>query len=205
MKLNQILLIIIIVFLASYVILDIADVKLINNTEQVVGEKDSQQVVQDQEKQMQQQIQPIEDIPELKIEVFKQGIGEQITKPGDKISVHYTGILTNGKKFDSSLDRGKPFVFTVGTGQVIQGWDQGLIGMKVGERRRIFIPSKLAYGTTGAGNIIPPNAGLIFEVELMEIQESAEVKDENISEKSGEVIETQVEEEPVKAKEIPVE
>ena len=218
MKLNQILLIVIIVFLASYVILDISGVELINNTEQVAGEKDSLQIVQDTGDKMQdtQKKQPIEDIPELKIEVFKEGTGEQVTKPGDTISVHYTGVLTNGQKFDSSVDRGEPFVFTVGVGQVIPGWDQSLIDMKVGERRRIFIPSALAYAETGAGNVIPPNAGLIFEVELMEIQESAEEGKENL-EKGADVsedtqgndeqkqdIEAQVsdEEEPVEAEEV---
>ena len=105
----------------------------------------------------------------LKIEILKEGTGV-VAKSGDVVSVHYTGTLIDGKKFDSSLDRGQPFSFTLGVGQVIQGWDQGVLGMKVGEKRKLFIPSDLAYGSSGAGGIIPPNAPLIFEVELLEIK-----------------------------------
>ncbi|HRY60365.1 MAG TPA: FKBP-type peptidyl-prolyl cis-trans isomerase [Patescibacteria group bacterium] len=106
---------------------------------------------------------------ELKIEVLKQGTGDEVTKVGDGVSVNYTGTLVDGTKFDSSYDRGTPFKFDLGAGQVIKGWDQGLIGMKVGEIRKLTIPPSLGYGATGAGSKIPPNATLIFEVELMEI------------------------------------
>ncbi|MEK7503678.1 MAG: FKBP-type peptidyl-prolyl cis-trans isomerase [Patescibacteria group bacterium] len=106
----------------------------------------------------------------LKIEKLKEGTGT-VAKNGDVVSVHYTGTLLDGKKFDSSLDRGQPFSFKLGAGQVIQGWDQGVLGMKVGEKRKLFIPSDLAYGSSGAGGIIPPNAPLIFEVELLEIKQ----------------------------------
>jgi len=92
------------------------------------------------------------------------------TKPGDTVSVHYTGWLQNNKKFDSSLDRGVPFDFTLGQNQVIQGWDEGVLGMRVGGKRRLIIPPQLAYGATGAGGIIPPNATLIFEIELLAIK-----------------------------------
>jgi FKBP-type peptidyl-prolyl cis-trans isomerase len=105
---------------------------------------------------------------ELKTETLKQGTGEEC-KSGDTVSVHYTGTLTDGTKFDSSLDRGKPFSFTLGAGQVIKGWDLGVAGMKIGEQRRLVIPSELGYGERGAGSAIPPNATLIFEVELLEI------------------------------------
>ena len=106
---------------------------------------------------------------ELQIEILKQGIGEEV-KSGDNIAVHYTGTLEDGTKFDSSLDRGKPFTFTLGIGQVIRGWDMGVLGMKVGEKRKLVIQPELGYGETGTpGGPIPPNATLIFEVELLSI------------------------------------
>lgn len=89
--------------------------------------------------------------------------------PGKPVSVHYTGWLTSGEKFDSSLDRGKPFVFTLGEGQVIQGWDEGVVGMKAGGKRQLRIPPALGYGDSGAGGVIPPKATLIFDVELLEV------------------------------------
>ena len=86
---------------------------------------------------------------------------------GKRVSVHYTGTLTDGSKFDSSLDRGKPFQFVLGAGQVIRGWDQGVAGMKVGGKRKLTIPAELGYGTRGYPPVIPPNATLVFEVELL--------------------------------------
>jgi len=116
-------------------------------------------------------------------ETFASGLIKEITTPGDesaarpakgqRISVHYTGYLNEngvtGRKFDSSVDRGTPFVFEVGVGQVIRGWDEGLASMKKGEKARLLIPAELGYGARGAGAVIPPNANLIFDVELLEI------------------------------------
>lgn len=93
----------------------------------------------------------------------------RIAKAGDRISVHYTGTLEDGTKFDSSLDRGVPFEFTLGAGQVIKGWDQGLLGMKVGDKKRLVLPPELAYGKAGYPPVIPPDATLIFDVELISI------------------------------------
>ena len=89
---------------------------------------------------------------------------------GQKVSVHYTGWLQNGTKFDSSKDRGEPLVFSLGRGQVIRGWDEGVNGMKVGGKRKLTIPPDLGYGARGAGGVIPPNAALLFEVELLGVR-----------------------------------
>ncbi len=105
----------------------------------------------------------------VKVEIMKEGAGEG-AKVGQTVVVHYTGMFTDGKVFDSSIPRGQPFPVTLGAGMVIQGWEKGLVGMKVGEKRRLTIPPELGYGAAGAGGIIPPNATLIFDVELLKIQ-----------------------------------
>jgi FKBP-type peptidyl-prolyl cis-trans isomerase len=104
----------------------------------------------------------------LVVEVLQQGTGSEAVK-GSTVSVHYTGWLTDGTKFDSSVDRGTPFSFVLGAGQVIAGWDQGVLGMKVGEKRRLTIAPELGYGAQGVGPI-PANATLVFEVELLGVK-----------------------------------
>jgi len=109
------------------------------------------------------------EIQDMKIEILKQGAGE-IAKNNDKVTVHYVGTFENGGKFDSSVDRGTPFSFTLGAGEVIEGWDLGVLGMKIGEKRKLTIPYDLAYGEAGYGPI-PPKATLMFEVELLGINQ----------------------------------
>ncbi len=121
--------------------------------EQVVEESEEEEVAQE----------------DLAIEILEEGTGEE-AQNGDSLKVHYTGTLEDGTKFDSSLDRGDPFVFTLGAGQVIQGWDLGLLGAKVGDKRKLTIPADLGYGEAGAaGGKIPPGATLIFGIEVLEI------------------------------------
>ena len=105
---------------------------------------------------------------ELQIEDMTVGDGAEATA-GQNVTVHYRGTLENGKQFDASYDRGEPFSFILGAGQVIKGWDQGVAGMKIGGKRKLTIPPELGYGARGAGGVIPPNATLIFEVELLKV------------------------------------
>lgn len=103
----------------------------------------------------------------LTIEILKQGMGPK-PKSGQNVTVHFTGTLPNGKKFDSSRDRGNPFKFTLGTGQVIRGWDEGVALLPIGTQAKITIPPNLGYGASGAGGVIPPNSTLIFDIELLD-------------------------------------
>lgn len=106
----------------------------------------------------------------LQYEVLKEGSGD-VAKAGQLVSVHYTGTLTDGSKFDSSVDRGTPFQFPLGAGRVIKGWDEGVAGMKIGEKRKLTIPAELGYGARGTpGGPIPPNATLLFDVELISVR-----------------------------------
>lgn len=111
----------------------------------------------------------METVNELQMTDTVVGTGTEAV-PGKRVTVHYTGTLMNGTKFDSSVDRGEPFTFMLGAGQVIQGWDEGFAGMKVGGKRTLVIPSEMAYGSRGAGGVIPPNAPLKFDVELLKVE-----------------------------------
>lgn len=104
----------------------------------------------------------------LIIEDLSVGEGDEAVS-GKRVTVHYTGWLTDGTKFDSSLDRNDPFDFPLGRGHVIRGWDEGVAGMKVGGKRKLTIPPEMGYGARGAGGVIPPNATLVFEVELLRV------------------------------------
>jgi len=105
----------------------------------------------------------------LIIEDIEIGEGTEATEQGQTATVHYSGFLEDGTKFDSSLDRNDPFSFSIGGQQVIKGWDEGVVGMKVGGKRKLTIPSDLAYGEAGAGGVIPPGATLIFDIELINL------------------------------------
>ncbi len=105
---------------------------------------------------------------ELVVETIQEGTGDQVVESGDDIVIHYRGTLEDGTVFDSSYDRGEPFQTQIGVGEVIRGWDEGVIGMKPGEKRKLIIPPAMGYGEQGIGSI-PPNSTLIFEVELVEI------------------------------------
>jgi FKBP-type peptidyl-prolyl cis-trans isomerase len=134
-------------------------VYFLNNQNNFLTVENNQQTTQNE----------VVDTEGLKIEDLVIGTGEEAVN-GKTVSVHYTGTLTDGTKFDSSKDRNQPFEFTLGAGQVIQGWDLGVLGMKIGGKRKLTIPSSLGYGETGAGGVIPPNATLIFEVELLDLK-----------------------------------
>ena len=105
---------------------------------------------------------------DLQIDIITEGDGA-VAETGTRVSVHYEGRLEDGEVFDASRPRGQPFAFTIGAGQVIRGWEEGVAGMKIGETRRLTIPPELGYGPAGAGGVIPPNATLIFEIELLDV------------------------------------
>lgn len=107
----------------------------------------------------------------LIIEELRIGNGQKATGPGQFVTVHYAGRLEDGTEFDSSHRRGEPFAFPLGVDYVIRGWDEGVVGMRVGGKRRLTVPPRLAYGEKGAGGVIPPNATLVFEIELLDISE----------------------------------
>jgi FKBP-type peptidyl-prolyl cis-trans isomerase len=152
--------------------LNLKDNKMTENTNQNQQNQEEQtpeeQIQENQNQEQPQQQATIFDIQGMTVEVLKEGSGEP-AKTGDTVSVHYVGTLENGTKFDSSVDRGEQFPFTLGENRVIQGWELGVLGMKVGEKRKLTIPADLAYGDRAVGNLIPANATLVFEVELFGI------------------------------------
>merc|ERR1719293_420248 len=107
---------------------------------------------------------------------------------GDKVTVHYGGFLQDGKKFDSSFDRSQPFTFTMGVGQVIPGWDQGLLGVCAGEERHLVVPATLAYGDRGAGDVIPPGAILLFDIVIVDVERADTKQDEELKQKQQEEV-----------------
>jgi len=113
--------------------------------------------------------QEIQNVTQLQIKDDQTGTGDEAVI-GKKVTVNYQGFLLDGTKFDSSYERGTPFTFTLGAGEVIKGWDQGVVGMKIGGKRRLLIPPDLAYGSQGAGNAIPPNSSLVFAIELLKVE-----------------------------------
>ena len=149
-KIISIIIVLLTIILSFYLLNEILKQE---EVEQVVEESEEEEVAQE----------------DLAIEILEEGTGEE-AQNGDSLKVHYTGTLEDGTKFDSSLDSGDPFVFTLGVREVIQGWDLGLLGAKVGDKRKLTIPADLGYGETGAaGGKIPPGATLIFEIEVLEI------------------------------------
>merc|ERR1739838_814497 len=119
-------------------------------------------------------------VENLQVEVTKvvECKEKQKAQEGDKVTVHYGGFLQDGKKFDSSFDRAQPFTFTMGVGQVIPGWDQGLLGVCAGEERHLVVPAPLAYGDRGAGDVIPPGATLLFDIVIVEVEKVGSDKEE---------------------------
>jgi len=170
---NTVVITLLVILALGYGAMEIFDLSIISNknSENMSEQQDSEENTNPNAANL-----PAE-ITELAAQIIQEGTGEAQVQVGDKITVHYTGILTNGTKFDSSVDRGQPFSLTIGVGQVIPGWDQGVVGMKVGEIRRLFIPAQFAYGKAGVPGTIPPNSPLIFDIQLISIDESAEVED----------------------------
>jgi len=140
------------------------------NQQSPAGQNQQNQTMSEQNQNQTQQALSAYEIQGMKVEILQEGTG-QVTQVGDTVTVNYVGTLEDGTKFDSSIDRGETFSFTLGENRVIQGWELGVLGMKVGEKRKLTIPADLAYGNQAVGDIIPANATLIFEVELVGISQ----------------------------------
>ena len=158
--------VLLIIILGLYLLYSAFEDKGMKNPEEV-----NQEIEGPEETENQGTDEQSEEKKDFKIETLEEGSGKEAVN-GDVLTVHYTGALEDGTKFDSSVDRGEPFIFTLGAGQVIEGWELGFLGAKVGEKRKLTIPPSLGYGEIGTpGGPIPPNATLIFEVELLDISQ----------------------------------
>lgn len=173
MKLMYSIIIVVVAIVVVFILLKKNPVEnteiITNNTEETMNTEEKNNTQEGDQNELVKPTNTVSSGEELKMTITKSGTGDIVSKDGDILSVHYTGYLEDGKKFDSSVDRGVPFEFTLGIGQVIQGWEIGMKGMKVGEVRKIVIPGKFAYGERGVPGVIPSNATLIFDVELIAI------------------------------------
>jgi FKBP-type peptidyl-prolyl cis-trans isomerase len=176
-KKEKILIIIILLVAVVIVVFSIVNSNKSYDTEVFKPSKETEQNIEEKNNKSNQQVEDLtgeekmsaeNQTQELQIEVLQEGQGEEV-KSGDTVTVHYTGTLIDGTKFDSSLDRGEPFSFVNGAGQVISGWEEGTLGMKVGEKRKLTIPYNMAYGENGIPGVIPERATLVFEIELLKI------------------------------------
>lgn len=173
MKLMYSIIIVVVAIVVVFILLKKNPVEnteiITNNTEETMNTEEKNNTQEGDQNELVKPTNTVSSGEELKMTITKSGTGDIVSKDGDILSVHYTGYLEDGKKFDSSVDRGVPSEFTLGIGQVIQGWEIGMKGMKVGEVRKIVIPGKFAYGERGVPGVIPSNATLIFDVELIAI------------------------------------
>lgn len=158
-----------IIWIGLLILIVLAGFLFLNKSDKKVSDNASMPAVKQENTKLDTNMNNSTQSAKLVIEDTKLGTGTEV-KSGDTVVMHYKGTLTDGTKFDSSYDRNEPFSTQIGVGQVIKGWDLGIPGMKIGGKRKLTIPSDLGYGSTGTGGVIPPNATLIFEVELIDIK-----------------------------------